>query len=64
MKTEYEVKILDIAVDKIKCKLDSLGAKFVGRKDFKRNVFDVRPKKKNSWLRLRTDGSKTTLTVK
>ena len=64
MDTEFEVKILDIDVDNIISKLESLGAKKLKEKDQKRYVYDFSPKKENSWIRLRTDGGKTTLTVK
>lgn len=64
MKTEFEVKILNINVDEIVAKLNSLGAIKVGEKMQKRFVYDFKPKKLNSWVRLRTNGQKTTLTVK
>ncbi len=64
MEQEFETKILDIDVDKILDKLASLGAKKINEKNFKRYVYDFNPKKENSWIRLRTDGQVTTLTVK
>lgn len=64
MKTEFEVKVLEIDEDSIKSKLDVLGAKFLGKKHFKRLIYDVIPPKRDSWIRLRTDGNKTTLTIK
>ena len=64
MNTEFEVKILGINVNKIISKLNSLGARKIGEKQQRRFVYDFTPKKKNSWLRLRTDGQKTTLTLK
>ena len=64
MKTEFEVKILEIDVDKIISKLDSLGAKKIGEKEQKRFVYDFTPIKENSWVRLRTNGQDTTLTIK
>ena len=64
MEIEYEVRILEINVDQIKQKLSEIGAKFVSEKNFKRYVYDLIPKTKNSWIRLRTDGTKTTLTYK
>lgn len=64
MKTEFEVKILEIDVDEIISKLNWLGAKKNGEKLQKRFVYDFTPKKNNSWVRLRTDGQNTTLTIK
>jgi adenylate cyclase class 2 len=64
MNTEFELKILEIDIDSIISKLNSLGAKNLGEKNLRRFVYDMIPKKENSWLRLRTDGKKTTLTVK
>ena len=64
MQTEFEAKILGINVDKVISKLTALGAKKVGEKMQKRFVYDFKPKRKNSWIRLRTDGAKTTITIK
>lgn len=62
--TEIEGKILDVNPPEIKARLKKLGAKRVDDYFFKRYVFDVVPAHKNKWIRLRTDGKKTTLTVK
>lgn len=64
MKTEFEAKILEIDVDEIILKLNELNAKKIGKKYQKRFVYDLIPKKENSWIRLRTDGENTTLTIK
>ncbi|MBT3412985.1 MAG: CYTH domain-containing protein [Candidatus Jacksonbacteria bacterium] len=64
MDTEFEAKILDIDVDTILSKLKSLGAKKIKEREQKRYVYDFFPKKDNSWVRLRTDGEETTLTIK
>lgn len=64
MQTEIEVKILEINVEDVIANLNALGAKKIGEKMQKRFVYDFNPKKENSWIRLRTDGIKTTLTVK
>jgi len=61
---EYELRKLDVDVAQLKEKLEKLDAEFLGLKKFRRHVFDVFPKKDNSWVRLRSDGKKTTLTVK
>ncbi|MGV8141601.1 MAG: class IV adenylate cyclase [Candidatus Woesearchaeota archaeon] len=64
MKTEFEVKILEIDVENISEKLKKLGAKKIAERNMKRYVYDIIPKKKDSWVRLRFDGIKTTLTIK
>jgi len=64
MQTEFEVKILDINVEAIKRKLNEIGATKVSEKNMKRYIYEHRPKKENSWIRLRTDGEKTTLAIK
>ncbi len=64
MQTEFEVKILDVNVDEIKTKLNSLGAKFIKEKFQRRLTYDFTPIKEGSWVRLRTDGKKTTLCIK
>jgi adenylate cyclase class 2 len=62
MKTEYEIKILDIDIPQIQETLKAENAKFTGEKKFRRYVYDLPDNK--SWMRLRTDGKKTVLTVK
>jgi len=61
---EIEGKVLDIDKADIKKKLQKLGANKVSDYFFKRYVFDVIPAAQDKWIRLRTDGIKTTLTVK
>lgn len=63
MNKEYEVTILEI--DKtFEEKLIALGAKKVSDSMQKRYVYDTIPANPNKWIRLRTNGTKTTLTVK
>lgn len=64
MSTEYEVRILEIDVEKIVLKLNSIGAKKIITRNMKRYVYDFIPKKNNSWIRLRYDGEKATLAIK
>ena len=64
MKTEFEARILDIDIGSIIKTLVRLGAKKVSDNLMKRFVYDVIPRRKDSWIRLRFDGNKTTLTVK
>ena len=64
MNTEYEVRVLEINHDEMVKKLESLGAEFKFEALQQRYVYDVQPKQENKWIRLRTDGKKTTLTIK
>ena len=64
MNTEYEVKILEINHDEMIERLESLGAVLVGDYNQRRYVYDLIPKDKDKWIRLRTNGIKTTLTIK
>ncbi len=64
MHTEYEVRILEIDYKDIIKKLEKIGAKFKWDCIQKRYVYDFVPKQENKWIRLRTDGKKTTLAIK
>ena len=64
MHTEYEVRVLDIDVSKIKKRLEELGANLEWDLLQKRYVYDFIPKVDGKWIRLRTNGLKTTLTIK
>ena len=64
MKTEYECRILDIDLEEIRKKLESIGARKVKERSMRRYVYDIDPNRKGFWIRLRDDGEKTTLTLK
>lgn len=64
MKTEFEARISGINIEAIEKKLTKLGAKRIGEKKFKRFIYEHNPKREGSWIRLRTDGNETTLTIK
>lgn len=64
MNIEYEARILDIDKDKLIKRLKDLNARFVGEFNQKRYVYNIIPKTNGKWLRLRTNGNKTTLTYK
>lgn len=64
MKTEVEARILDINVSELIERLEKVGAKFVNNYNQKRYIYDFKPVQKGKWIRLRTDGEKTTLTIK
>lgn len=61
---ENEVRILEIHVDEFIKELEELGAKKVGDWVQKRMVYDFHPKIERKWIRLRTNGETTTLTIK
>ena len=64
MKTEYEIRILEINKEEMIKKLEELGATNKGKFKQKRYVYDLRPIEKGKWIRLRTNGRLTTLTYK
>ena len=64
MHTEYEVRILEIDVQDMIRRLEKVHASLLWDRVQKRYVYDFVPKQKNKWIRLRTNGEKTTLTIK
>ena len=64
MKTEIEARLLECDAVNIIKKLEMLGATKVGDWLQVRNCYDFNPPRKNSWIRLRTNGEETTLTIK
>lgn len=64
MKSEIECRLLNCDVQKIILKLKENNATFVGDLLQIRNCYDFDPVKENSWIRLRTNGKETTLTIK
>lgn len=64
MNSEYEVRVLDIDVDSFIEQIEKLGAIYVNQYEQKRYIYDFNPKIDNKWIRLRTDGFKTTLAIK
>lgn len=62
--TEYEVRVLNIKKERIIKKLEELHAEFQWDLIQKRYVYDFIPKVESKWIRLRTNGKKTTLTIK
>lgn len=64
MHIEYECRILEINKEEFICKLEKAGAIKIGEYFQKRYVYDFNPVISNKWIRLRTDGKKTTLTIK
>lgn len=53
---EYEVRVLEIDVEKIKEKLKELNATLLEDSFQRRHVYDFKPVVPNKWIRLRTNG--------
>ena len=64
MKTEVEARLLECDVKKLITKLKENNAKFIGDWLQIRKCYDFKPVLPNSWIRLRTNGKTTTLTIK
>lgn len=64
MKTEIECRLLECNVEQIINKLEMHNAQFVGDWLQMRYCYDFHPVKDNSWIRLRTNGKTTELTIK
>ncbi len=64
MNIEYEVRVLEIDALNFQKKLEELGAVKKWERLQKRYTYDFTPKRDNSWVRLRTNGEETTLTIK
>ena len=64
MKTEIEARYLNCNVKEVLENLKKHNATFVGDWLQIRNCYDFTPVKENSWIRLRTNGEETTLTIK
>lgn len=61
---EYELRVLEINRDEIINKLEKIGAKKIKDVHMKRYVYDFNPATKHHYIRLRTDGITTTLSIK
>lgn len=64
MKTEYEIRVLEVNTEEIIEKLEKLGAVKKGEFNQRRYVYDLKPAENGKWIRLRTNGYKTTLAYK
>ncbi len=64
MHTEYEVRVLNVNVLELIDKLEKLNAHKEWDCLQRRYVYDFIPKVDGKWIRLRTNGKKTTLTIK
>lgn len=64
MNTEFEVRILEVSFETMIQKLKEIDAKQVGTFYQKRYTYDFTPPQKGKWVRLRSNGQKTTLAIK
>lgn len=64
MKIENEARALMINEEEVLKKIKNRSLQFVSAEFQKRYVYDFNPPVKGKWIRLRTDGKKTTLTIK
>ena len=64
MEKEIELRVYDIDKEELIKKIEKLNGKFINAYEQIRYVYDFNPVKENKWIRLRTDGFKTTLTIK
>ena len=64
MNTEIEVRILNIDKENLISKLEKNNAEFIGDWHQVRYVYDFNPVDPHKWIRLRTNGVDTTLTIK
>lgn len=64
MNTEYEIRILNIDVDKVMHTLESMGAKKIGEYFQRRYVYDLEPNISDKFVRIRDNGEKVTITYK
>ncbi len=65
---EIETKIVDFDEKSLRANLKKAGAKYLGKVFYRRHVFDMHPnviaKSYDEFIRIRTDGRKSTLTYK
>ena len=61
---EYEVKVLEIDKEEMQKKLKELNAELVEDVFQRRYLYDFKPVNPDKWIRLRTNGNTTTLTIK
>lgn len=64
METEIECRILEIDPEEIQQRLLKIGAEKITERSMRRYVYDMIPKVEGTWVRLRDNGEKTTLTIK
>ncbi|MBQ8844853.1 MAG: CYTH domain-containing protein [Clostridia bacterium] len=64
MEKEIEARLLEVDVENFLIKLKENNAEFIGDWLQVRKCYDFNPVRENSWIRLRTNGEETTLTIK
>ena len=61
---EYEARLLNIDIISTIERLEQLNAKRIGTFYQKRLIYDLKPPKEGKWIRLRSNGKESTLTIK
>jgi adenylate cyclase class IV len=61
---EFEAKSLDVEPDELADRILRVGGRRMGDRLMRRYVYDIRTGDESRWIRLRDDGTATTLTVK
>lgn len=61
---ENEARVLKVDIESILKKIQDMKLEFVSAKFQRRYVYDFDPPVKGKWIRLRTNGTKSTLTIK
>lgn len=64
MKTEFEARLLEVDTEKLITKLKENNAEFIGEWEQIRKCYDINPSDKSTWIRLRKEANKSTLTIK
>jgi adenylate cyclase class 2 len=65
MNSEHELRVLEVSPSDIEEKIINAGGKKLqGRTLQRRYTYDVIPTERNKWVRLRTNGKKSTLAIK
>ena len=64
MPIEHEAKVLNVDPQDVERRILEAGGRRIGERFMRRSVYDVVPGVDNKWIRLRDDGSQTTLAVK
>ena len=64
MNTEFEIRVLNVDVDKVMHTLEEMGAKKIGDYFQKRYVYNIIPDETDRFVRVRDNGEKVTITYK
>ncbi len=64
MYNEFELKVIDIKPDEVRRRLSEIGAKFIAKHHYRRLMVRLKEGKPTRWMRIRTDGKTSTMTMK